>query len=142
MNLQFDVVMLEVLLNLFSIDIIHIQIGHGQDPTPGLVTRGKLAILRVENSIKEGEVVRDLLVPLNMKPVLGRNDRGLHVGHVEEVETIVGEVKRFGGRWLMVDEALGAPIPYNSSPPPQSPFCLAQANGRTEIRATTTVPEQ
>lgn len=73
-DLQIQIVMLEVLLNLLSIDIEYIHVGNRQDTAPFLVAFCKLTVFDIENSVQESEVVRDLLIPVHMEAVLGLKD--------------------------------------------------------------------
>lgn len=104
-HLDLEVVVLEVLLDLCSIYIVYVQIGHGQHSTPALVTRRQLGILGVEDSIEEGEIVRNLLVALDVESVLRRKHRSFHVRHVESTGAI-GEKESLGS-WAKSRRILG-----------------------------------
>lgn len=53
-----------------------------------LVAVCQLRILDVEDSIEEGEVVRDLLIAVNMKAILRFSDSSSEVRHVEDVDGV------------------------------------------------------
>ena len=82
-HFELEPVVLEIFLDLLSIDIEDIEVCHGQDTAPTLVAVGQLGVLWIENAVKEGEVVRDLLVAINMEAVLCLGHGGSEIRHVE-----------------------------------------------------------
>ena len=82
---QFEckIVVLEICFNLLAVDIVNVQICDGQDTAPVLVAVRKLRTVFVENAIKEGEVIRDLLVTLYVEAVLGLRNGSSEVRHPE-----------------------------------------------------------
>ena len=80
-QLECEAVMLKVRLNLLAVYVEHIQIGNGQDSPPMFIAVGKLRIGLVKNTIKKGEVIRDLFISLHVKAVLGFHDGSVHIRH-------------------------------------------------------------
>lgn len=76
---QGQVVVVKVLLHLVTIDVEDVQVHDGQTPAPALIALGQIVVGRVEDAIEEGEVVFNLLVPLDMEAVLGLDDGSLQV---------------------------------------------------------------
>lgn len=95
-NLELQVVMLKVFLDLISVQIVYVQIGHGQHSAPTLETSGQLGVLGVEDAIEESEVVRNLLITLDVETVLRLEHGGFHVRHIERTGTIREKRKRRG----------------------------------------------
>lgn len=84
-----NVMMLKIFFNLVSVDVVDIEISHREHSPPTFIARSKLAIFRIKDSVQKGEIIRDLLVAVDMKSILGLNDRSLKVRH---------ELKSFGSR--------------------------------------------
>lgn len=84
-HFELEPVVLKVLFDLLSVHIVDVQVGDGQDSAPMFVALGELRVLRVEDAIEEGEVVRDLLIPIHVETILGFQDRSSEVRHVEDV---------------------------------------------------------
>ena len=82
-DLEIDLVVFEVLLDLLAIYIIDIQIRDGQDTLPMLVAVGQLRVLRIEDTVEEGEVVGYLFIAIHVEAILGLRDGRCKVGHVE-----------------------------------------------------------
>lgn len=83
MDLEFKAIMLEVFLDLFTVDVIDVQVCHCESAAPASVAFGQLTVLWIEDSIKEGKVVRDLFVPVYVKAILSFDDRSYEIRHVE-----------------------------------------------------------
>ena len=58
-DLELQLVVVEVLLHLLSVQVVDVQVHDGKSAAPTLVAVGKLLVLRVEHAIKECEVVFD-----------------------------------------------------------------------------------
>lgn len=69
MDRQGHVVVVEVGLHVFAIDIVDVQVHNGEATAPSLVAVGKLRVGGVEDAIHEGEVIFDLLVTLDVEAV-------------------------------------------------------------------------
>ena len=83
MNLELQPVVLKVFFDLFAIDIIHVQVCHCEDSSPGFVAFGQLAVLQVEDPVKESEVVRDFFIAIHVETILGFDDRSYKIRHVD-----------------------------------------------------------
>jgi hypothetical protein len=78
---KLELVVVEVLLDLVSVDIEDVGIHDSQDSAPTLVAVGELAVLGAEDTIKELEVIFDLLVTRDVETSLGLLDGSVHVRH-------------------------------------------------------------
>ena len=74
-DLELKAIMLEIFFNLLAIDIVDVQVGYGEDSSPAFIAFGELTVLRVEDSIQEGKVVRNPFIAIDMETILGFNDR-------------------------------------------------------------------
>lgn len=82
-DLKFQIVVLEVLLDLLAIHVVDIEICDGQNTIPAFVAVGQLRVLRVKDTVEEGELVRYLLVAIHVEAILGLGDGSCKVRHVE-----------------------------------------------------------
>lgn len=80
-NGELELVVVEVLLYLSSVDVKDVGIHDGQGASPAFVEVGELGVLLVEYAIHEREVIFDLLVALNVEPVGGLVDGSLEIRH-------------------------------------------------------------
>lgn len=83
--LEFKAVVLEVLFDLITVHIVHVQVSDSQHSAPALVALSQLRVLGVEDAIEKGEVVGYLLVAVHVESILGLQDRCSKVRHVEVV---------------------------------------------------------
>ncbi len=84
-DLELETVVLEILFDLLAVDIIDVQVCHCKHSSPALITFGQLTVLRVEDPIEEGEVVRDSLVAIHVEAILGFGDRSYKIRHFEYI---------------------------------------------------------
>jgi hypothetical protein len=73
-DLQLHPIMVEVLLNLFAVEIENVQVHDREASCPTCVAVGQFRILDVEDSIEEREVVLNLLVAFSVKACRGLGD--------------------------------------------------------------------
>jgi archaellum biogenesis ATPase FlaH len=78
-NRQWQVVVVEVLLHVLAVDVENVQIHNGKAATPALVALGEIIVLGVEDTIKEREVIFDLLITLDVETILGLDNGSLEV---------------------------------------------------------------
>lgn len=81
MDAKLDAVVVEVGLHLLAVEVEDVQVHDGEAALPARVAVGQLTVLGVEDAVEELEVIFDLLVAADGEAVLGRLDRGFHVGH-------------------------------------------------------------
>lgn len=74
-NLEIQCVVFKILLDLVSIDIVHILVRYCQNSAPSLVACCQLGVFGIKDAIEKREVVGDLLVSFDVKAVLGLLDR-------------------------------------------------------------------
>jgi hypothetical protein len=58
-DLKLQLVVVEVLLHLFTVQVVDVQVHDRKSAAPALVAVGELLVLRVEHAIEEREVVLD-----------------------------------------------------------------------------------
>lgn len=78
---KLEFVVVEVLLDLVSVDIEDVGVHDGQGSAPALVAVGKLAVLGVKDTVHELEVVLDLLIASDVETSLGFLDGSGQVRH-------------------------------------------------------------
>lgn len=78
---KLELVVVEVLLDLVSVDIEDVGVHDGQGSAPALVAVGKLAVLGVKDTVHELEVVLDLLIASDVETSLGLLDSSGQVRH-------------------------------------------------------------
>jgi hypothetical protein len=78
---KLELVVIEVLLDLVSVDIEDVGVHDGQSSAPTLVAVGELAVLGVEDTVEELEVIFDLLVTRDVETSLGLLDSSVHIRH-------------------------------------------------------------
>lgn len=81
MNIKINAIMVEILLHLFTIDSEDIHVHNSQTTTPSLVAVSKVAVAGVEDAIKEGEVVFNLLIALYVEASFGLRNSCFKVRH-------------------------------------------------------------
>lgn len=95
---KLELVVVEVLLDLVSVNIKDVGIHDCQGSAPTLVAVGQLAVLGVEDTIHELEVVLDLLIARDMETSLGLLDSSVHIRHdcgvCMRVEQTQGKVEK------------------------------------------------
>ena len=74
MHFELQSVVLEIFLNLLSIDVVDIQVRDCQNTTPSFVALGQLWVFLVEDTVKKGKIVGDLLVAIDVKAIFGHFD--------------------------------------------------------------------
>ena len=70
-HLELQSIVLKIPLDLFAIYVVHVQVRDSQDASPMLVAVGQLRVLWIKHAIQEGEIVRNLLVAVNMETGFG-----------------------------------------------------------------------
>lgn len=85
---QSDPLGLKVLLRPVGVDRGDVLVGDEQDAAPGAVDVLEVGAGRVEDVVEHDERVVELLGAFDMETVLGRGDRGRHVGAVEAVHFV------------------------------------------------------
>jgi hypothetical protein len=94
---KLKLVVVKVGLDLISERVEDVGIHDSQHSAPTLVAVGQLAVLGVENAIKELKVVLDLFVSRDVETSLGLLDGSVHVRHfasVLRVELRKGKVEK------------------------------------------------
>lgn len=71
-DLELDTVMLKILFHLLAINIVDVDIRHGEASLPALVAICEIGVGDVEHAIDKGEVVLDLLVSFDVKTSVAR----------------------------------------------------------------------
>ena len=100
MYLELKAVVFEVSFNFFAVHVVHVQVRDSQDSAPATVAFSQLRVLRIENAIEKGEVVRYLLIAIDMESILGLQDRCAEVRHVEMVKLLYLKVEELFLLWL------------------------------------------
>ena len=76
MDIKIDVMMVEVLSQLGTIQSVHVLVHHRKTAAPFLVALRQFIVRSAEYIIDEGEIVFDLFVALDMEAVRPLLDRG------------------------------------------------------------------
>ena len=88
-DLEIKTMMLEVIFDLLSIDIVHVQVCDCKYTTPSFVALRQLSVLGIEHSIEKSEIVRNLLVAVHVEAILCLNDGTHKIRHVEVCEMML-----------------------------------------------------
>ena len=92
MNLELNVVVVEVVLQLLSVDIEDVGVHDRQTAAETGELLCEAIVVLVKDVLGEAEVVLDLLVALDVETLGGLLDLGRHVRHDERlVESVVWE---------------------------------------------------
>ena len=57
MDLELKLMVFKVSLDLLAVDVVDIQVGHGENTAPAFIAFGQLKILGGENAVKKGKIV-------------------------------------------------------------------------------------
>ena len=102
---KLELVVVEVLLDLVSVDIEDVGVHDSQDSAPTLVAVGELAVLGAEDTVKELEVIFDLLVARDVETSLGFLDGSVHVRHSCGVVCVLNKRRGEVEKRMRVDES-------------------------------------